>query len=79
MNTPLGLAIWFVLSVLAVSFVVIGDVKEARQRREGIRDPIHTDGKMWWFWDETWSDEIGPYRTWLGAWIALQRYVARLK
>ena len=20
----------------------------------------HSDGS-WWFWDETWSDEIGPY------------------
>jgi hypothetical protein len=27
-------------------------------------DPVHrhTDGS-WWFWDETWADEHGPYES----------------
>jgi hypothetical protein len=27
------------------------------------RDPVFWDGKKWYFWNETWSDKIGPYDT----------------
>jgi len=26
-------------------------------------DPIHFYEGKWWFWDETWSDRVGPYDT----------------
>lgn len=29
---------------------------------DGKAEHQHSDGS-WWFWDETWSDELGPYET----------------
>ena len=26
-------------------------------------DPVHFYEGEWWFWNETWSDVIGPYPT----------------
>jgi hypothetical protein len=26
-------------------------------------DPIHSDGRGWYFWDETGADRYGPYAT----------------
>lgn len=39
------------------------------------QDPVHqnTDGK-WYFWDETWSFEAGPYETEAEAIRALDKY-----
>lgn len=27
------------------------------------KNPIHFDNGKWWFWDETWSDRLGPFDT----------------
>ena len=24
---------------------------------------MHKDEEGWWFWDETWSDRVGPFTT----------------
>jgi len=37
----------------------------------------HSNDK-WWFWDETWCDEIGPYDTEAEAQDAVKRYVEQL-
>lgn len=31
----------------------------------GIQDPIHQDetDQQWYFWDETWADRLGPFKT----------------
>jgi len=26
-------------------------------------NPIHCYDEKWWFWDETWSDRMGPFDT----------------
>lgn len=37
----------------------------------------HSDGS-WWFWDETWCDEIGPYQTEMEAEAAVRIYAEEL-
>lgn len=37
--------------------------------------PIHEDDGKWYFWDETWSDRLGPYNTKEIAEKAMQQYV----
>jgi hypothetical protein len=37
----------------------------------------HTDGR-WWFWDETWADELGPYSSRGEAETALDEYADQL-
>lgn len=27
------------------------------------KDPVHFDNGKWWFWDETWTDRLGPWDT----------------
>lgn len=43
------------------------------------RDPVtqHPDGS-WWFWDEVWADELGPYKTESEARTALDAYVDQI-
>jgi len=38
-------------------------------------DPVHqhNDGQ-WWFWDETWADEYGPFNDYEAAEISLEQY-----
>jgi len=38
-------------------------------------DPIHYYKGFWWFWNETWSDRLGPYFTRRAATNALHTYV----
>jgi gamma-glutamylcysteine synthetase len=43
------------------------------------KTPIHkNDDDKWYFWDETWSNEIGPYDTQIEAEINFAKYVAYL-
>jgi hypothetical protein len=42
------------------------------------KDPIHLFQNRVWFWDETWSNRHGPYRTRTEAEIALDAYVKNL-
>jgi hypothetical protein len=37
----------------------------------------HSDG-TWWFWDETWADELGPYPDRETAERRCQEYAAQL-
>lgn len=37
----------------------------------------HSDGS-WWFWDETWCDELGPYESEVKAQVAITEYSAML-
>lgn len=37
----------------------------------------HEDG-TWWFWIETWADEMGPYATYEEAEKALEEYAKTL-
>ena len=39
------------------------------------QDPVHRRKGKWWFWDETWANEIGPHDTEEEARVALNRYV----
>ena len=41
-------------------------------------DPIHYREGNWYFYDETWSFEYGPYKSREEASIALTKYVERL-
>lgn len=41
-------------------------------------DPIHEYKEKWWFWDETWSERIGPYDTEAEANLALSSYISQL-
>lgn len=40
-------------------------------------DPVHCRDGVWYFWDETWSNEYGPFATAGAAQEAVNRY-ARL-
>ncbi len=42
-------------------------------------DPVHehTDGR-WWFWDETWADELGPFKDRVEANTACKDYADQL-
>jgi len=42
------------------------------------QDPVHFREGKWWFWDETWANEIGPHTTEAEARVALDRYVRYL-
>lgn len=42
------------------------------------RDPVHRDERGWWFWDETETDRIGPYKTEGAAREALYQYALSL-
>jgi len=37
-------------------------------------DPVHEHDDKWYFWDETWSQRVGPYDTKAKAAEALVRY-----
>ena len=37
----------------------------------------HTDG-TWWFWEETWADEQGPFKTYIECAEACREYARRL-
>ena len=37
-------------------------------------DPVHEHDCKWWFWDEIWTDRIGPYDTKEEAIAACKRY-----
>ena len=39
-----------------------------------MNDPIHKDAEGWWFYDETWSDRVGPFSSQEEARAALGRY-----
>lgn len=40
---------------------------------------VHRHGNdTWWFWDETWMSEYGPYYTQEEAIAAVERYAAQL-
>lgn len=45
----------------------------AEYKRQG-RDPVHEHAGAWWFYDETWSDRVGPYISAQAARIALDSY-----
>lgn len=36
---------------------------------------FHTEGKGWFFWDETWADSLGPFKSLDDARVALKDYV----
>lgn len=40
--------------------------------------PVHRYGSVWYFWNETWSDVIGPYDTEEEANTAFNDYCAQL-
>ena len=43
--------------------------------REKIKsDPVHQHDKYWWFWDETWTNRVGPYPSYKESEMALSRY-----
>ena len=43
-----------------------------------MKTPVHVGAdNLWYFWDETWSHEIGPYETKRDANVALDTYVRR--
>ena len=37
-------------------------------------DPVHEHNDKWYFWNETWSNRIGPYNTKTEATKALTKY-----
>ena len=37
-------------------------------------DPVHQDTDGWYFWEETWADRSGPFKTETLARAALKRY-----
>lgn len=39
-------------------------------------EPIHTENNLWYFWDETWADRHGPFRTEDEARTHLELYTA---
>lgn len=41
-------------------------------------NPVHESQGKWWFWDETWANEIGPYNTEEEANQALTHYAQSL-
>lgn len=41
-------------------------------------DPIHQEGDNWYFWEETWADRSGPFKTKQEATKALQDYCKAL-
>ncbi len=38
-------------------------------------NPIHERDGKWYFWGETWADELGPYDTEADAKVACEEYV----
>ena len=38
------------------------------------KGPVHKYNGHWYFWDETWSERLGPYSTEKGAKIGLAKY-----
>jgi len=42
------------------------------------RDPVHERDGLWYFYDETWANELGPYPTEDHARVALREYVRAL-
>ena len=45
-------------------------------RIEGsFRDPVHQLNGHWYFWNEVWADQLGPYETEAEARRELDRYV----
>ena len=47
-------------------------IKEPCDESDG--NPIHQENGQWYFWDETWSDRVGPYETEEKVREALKRY-----
>ena len=43
------------------------------------RDPVYSHGGMWFFWNETWTDVLGAYRTEKAARKALSDYQKSLE
>ncbi len=41
-------------------------------------DPIHEEAGQWYFWDETWSERLGPFDTEEIARNKLKAYCERL-
>lgn len=42
------------------------------------QSPVHERDGQWWFWDEVWASELGPYESELEAREALKRYAEQL-
>ena len=42
-------------------------------------DSVEEDVTGWWFWDETWADRIGPYKSEEDAREALELYCKYLE
>jgi len=40
--------------------------------------PIHSDLEGWWFWDETWTNRIGPFKSKEESEIAINHYAKYL-
>ena len=43
------------------------------------KGPVHRYNGEWYFWDETWSERLGPYRHLKEAKDALSKYCRALK
>jgi hypothetical protein len=43
-----------------------------------MENPVHEKDGQWWFFDETWADEYGPYATEELADEAVKQYAAYL-
>jgi hypothetical protein len=41
-------------------------------------DPVHEHGGEWWFWNETWSERIGPFDDKQQAYLEVYSYSERL-
>ena len=39
------------------------------------RDPVHEENGQWYFYDETWSDRLGPYESEKKARRKLKEYI----
>lgn len=47
--------------------------------RDGFdKDPCHQQGELWYFWDETWADRVGPFADEQRCRRALYEYVLSL-
>ncbi len=42
-------------------------------------DPVHAEDGLWWFWDETWVNRLGPYLDEREAREACDRYALYLE
>ena len=56
-----------------IDFKVLKE-EQMELNKAGMPDVVHKEDGRWWFWDETWSERIGPFKYKSDALRAARKY-----